>query len=205
MSRLWSICPFGWPAIPVGAFPGWMALTVRAEADLGAAALVGFGVGDAALLCGDGEAVTAGGGAATGLCEAGGLDGALVDGLEELCCDTGAAVQATIQTTRTPARQPARCGDIARKDNVPPPFAGPMRIWAGEVVEFSPGGLRGAARFSPGGLRGAARFSPGGLRGASGATLWEGSQLLTNASMVVSHHYHHLSVSAAASERCRLD
>jgi hypothetical protein len=126
MSRLWSTCPFGWPAIPVGAFPGWMALTVRAEADRGAAAVAGLGVGDPGLVDGDVETVTVGTGGTIAVCEAGGLDGPLLEGLEELCWDTGAAVQATIQTTRTPARRPARCGDIARKDNVPPRFSGPI-------------------------------------------------------------------------------
>jgi hypothetical protein len=134
MSRLWSICPFDWPAIPVGVFPGWMALTVRAEPDLGAVAVAGFGVGEAGLIDGEGEAVRVGTGAATAVCEAGGLDGPLVDGLEEVCWDTGAAVQATIQITRTPASRPARCGDIARKDNVPPLFAGPLRNLGGGAL-----------------------------------------------------------------------
>src|SRR6267378_1381417 len=115
MSRLWSICPLGWPAIPVGAFPGWMALTVRAEPDLGGVAVAGFGVGEAGLLGGDGEAVMVGTGAATAVCEAGGLDDALGDGLEEWCWDTGAAVQATIQTSRTPAKRRTRCTDIAAR------------------------------------------------------------------------------------------
>jgi hypothetical protein len=100
-----------------------MALTVRAEPDLGAVAVAGFGVGEAGLLDVDGEAVRVGTGAATAVCEAGGLDETLGDGLEEECWDTG-AVQATIQTSRTPARRPVRCGDIARKDNVPSLFAG---------------------------------------------------------------------------------
>src|SRR5205807_4960890 len=106
-----------------------MALTVRAEPDLGAVAVAGFGVGEAGLL-GDGETVGVGTGGATAVCEAGGLDDRRGEGLEEPCWDTGAAVQATIQTSRTPARRPVRCGDIARKDNVPPFVAGPMRTWA---------------------------------------------------------------------------
>src|SRR5437588_11933671 len=106
-----------------------MALTVRAAPDLGAVAVAGFGVGEAGLP-GDGEALGVGTGGTTALCETGGLDDTLGEGLEELCWDTGAAVQATIQTSRTPAGRPARCGDIARKDNVPPFVAGPMRTWA---------------------------------------------------------------------------
>src|SRR5438034_31081 len=115
MSRLWSTCPFDWPAIPVGAFPGWMALTVRAEPDLGAVAVAGFGVGEAGLADGDGEAVAVATGAATAVWEADGLDDTLGEGLEELCWDTGAAVQATIQTSRTPARRRTRCTDIAAR------------------------------------------------------------------------------------------
>src|SRR5229473_3077749 len=115
MSRLWSTCPFVWPAIPVGAFRGWMALTVRAEADLGDVAVAGFGEGEAGLLDGDGEPVGVGTGAATAVCEAGGLDETLGDGPEEECWDTGAAVQATIQTSRTPARRQTRCADIAAR------------------------------------------------------------------------------------------
>jgi hypothetical protein len=103
------------PAIPVGAFFGWMALTVWADAGPGVdAEAVGFGVGDAGL------AGLAGGGAADGetlrvgtaAWDTAGLED---DALGEACWDTGAAVQATIQTSRTPAKRPTRCGDIAAR------------------------------------------------------------------------------------------
>src|SRR4029077_8025372 len=100
---------------------------------------------------------------------AGGLDGPLVDGLEEVCWDTGAAVQATIQITRTPARRPARCGDIARKDNVPPLFAGPLRnLGGGALLGTSPDPApRVLIRRLEGRLGG---FLSGASRGASGGS-----------------------------------
>src|SRR5205823_8464582 len=87
-------------------------------------------------------AVGVGTGAATAVCETGELDETLGDAPEEGCWDTGAAVQAAIQTSRTPAKRGTRCADIARKDNVPPLFAGPMRTGASG---FLPGALRGAS------------------------------------------------------------
>jgi len=92
-----------------------MALTVRAEAGPGVdAEAAGFGVGEAGLPgvaggdAADGEALEAG----TAAWETAGLED---DALGEACWDTGAAVQATIQTSRTPAKRPTRCGDIAAR------------------------------------------------------------------------------------------
>jgi hypothetical protein len=96
-----------------------MALTVWADAGPGVEAgldaeAAGLGVGEAGLpgLAGDdaadGEALRAG----TGAWETAGLDD---DALGDGCWDTGAAVQATIQTSRTPAKRPTRCGDIAAR------------------------------------------------------------------------------------------
>jgi hypothetical protein len=143
-----------------------MALTVRAEADLGDVAVGGFGVGEAGLPDGDGEAVTVGTGAATAVCETGGLDETLGEGLEEEGWDTGAAVQATIQTSRTPARRAVRCGDIARKDNVPSLFAGAHA----DVGFTEPAGPRVLTRRLEGRLGVLTRR----LEGRLGANLWEG-------------------------------
>src|SRR4030081_1010511 len=112
MSRLWSTCPLDCPAIPVGAFFGWMALTVWADAGPGTEAGVdteaaGFGVGEADLLGppdGDGEALEDGEGAGTAACETDGLG----EGPGEDCWERGAAVQATIQTSRTAGRRATR-------------------------------------------------------------------------------------------------
>src|SRR5438105_1197300 len=114
MSRLWSTCPLDCPAIPVGAFFGWMALTVWADAGPGVdAEAAGLGLGEAGLPRlgegeGEGEAVEVGDEAGTVAWEKGGLG----EGAGEDCWERGAAVQATIQTSRTAARRPTRCSDI---------------------------------------------------------------------------------------------
>jgi hypothetical protein len=121
------------PAIPVGAFFGWMALTVWADAGPGVEAgldpeAAGFGVGEAGLPgvaggdAADGEALRAGAAA----WEIGGLED---DPLGDGCWDTGAAVQATIQTSRTPAKRPTRCGDIAARIMCLGSSRGPFSTW----------------------------------------------------------------------------
>src|SRR5258708_9032800 len=115
MRRLWSTCPLDCPGVRVGGFFGWMALTVRAEAGPGVGTeAAGLGVGEAGLPAeadGEGEALDVGDGAGTAACEGEGLG----EGAGEGCWVRGAAVQPTIQTSRTAARRPTRCGDIAAR------------------------------------------------------------------------------------------